>query len=319
MQKTRKQILGIAGLLAVGVMTAVACAMPTPNAAAAEGDHNVDINVTIREGAPRIKINSPLDNSSTLDPTVTTSYTYEDVVRVETHLIYTDDSGKEIDTIIDTFVPTEKYGTRSFPTDLSSLGYRDYRIKTVGYSNGGTAREDTVSFNYRAIKADFDRGVNEKNDPILSVEANADVEKVQVQVYGKDGKPLFVNKDGKEVPVVINRSAIDPTTGKFTVALPFGEYGAADGEYTAVIVAYNAKDDIISMVTLPVKYSKTGSTGGDGTTTPGQVTPETPNTGSTIFGSLTRIDYIITAIVAFMVAAGFAVFLVMRNRKHQNQ
>lgn len=316
MQKTRKQILGIAGLLAVGVMTAIACAMPAPNAAAI-GDSKVDVNVTIREGAPRVKLESPLNDSSSIDPNTSVVYSFEDVVRVETHLIYTDDSGAVIDTIIDSYTPTEKYGTRSFSTDLSSLGYREYRIKTVGYSNAGTTREDTVSFNYRAIKADFDRGVTANNDPILSVESNADVEKVQVQVYDKDGKPLFV-KDGKEVPILLNRSSIDPTTGKMTVALPFGEYGAADGEYTAVIVAYNKADDIISMVTLPVKYSRNGTGTGDGSTNPGQVTPETPNTGSTLFGGLTRIDYIITALVAFVVAAGFAVFLVSRRNQRQN-
>ncbi len=311
MQKTKKQILGIAGLAAVGIMTTIAYAMPAPGAAAIEGS-TVNVNVTIGEGDTRVAILNPLDGSDFIDPDLEVKSSYEDSSKIEYYLTYTNDSGAEVQTNVETFTPSQQIGEHSFNLNLAPYGYRAFKLRAVAYGNGGTTREDTVSFNYRAIQANFDRGAKDNGDPILSVKANSQVAKIRVQAYHKDGRPLFVNADGQEEPLILDASAIDPNTGEFIIDLPFERYGADTDEYTTVISAYNAADQMISMVTLGVNYTVGGNDGGSGSTT-----PNTPNTGSTLFSDLniSRLDYILTGLVAFGAVAGFAIYLV--NRKNR--
>lgn len=305
MQKTKKQILGIAGLLAVGVMTTIACSLPAPDAAAvnASSAGDVNINVNINEGNTRITLLSPLDNSAFVNPNAEVSSSYEDATKLEYYLSYTKDDGTEEEVNVEsTFVHTQTSGTHTFNLDLSPYGYRQFKLRAVAYGSSNATREDTVAFDYRALIADFE-GTDKNGNPILDAEVSSEVEKLRVQVYDNDGKPLFVNADGQEEPVMLSRSDIDPATGKITSALPFGKYGAGAGEYTAVISAYNADDSIISMVTLDVKYAIE--------------TPDTPNTGSALFGGLniSRLDYLLTGLIAFGIAAGFAIYLVQRKNR----
>ncbi len=306
MQKTKKQILGIAGLLAVGVMTTIACSLPAPDAAAIDASSagDVNINVNIQEGNTRIQLVKPLDGSAFVDSSIEVSSNYEDASKLEYYLSYTKDDGTEEEVNVrNQFVQSGTSGTDTFTLDLNPYGYRKLKLRAVAYGAGSTTREDSVAFDYSAIIANF-QGIDKNGDPILNTEVSEKVEQVRVQVYDKNGKPLFVNANGQEEPVLLNRSAIDPATGKNIIsALPFGKYGAAPGEYTAVISAYDASSNIISMVTLDTKYAIE--------------TPDTPNTGSTLFGNLniSRLDYLLTGLIAFGIAAGFAVYLVQRKNR----
>lgn len=317
MQKTKKQLLGLAGLATVAIMTAVACAMPAPGAAAVDhgyecdsaetgnecattGD-SVNLNVTVREGNYNARFVKPRDNSVTTDKIVDVEIAYDQVDRIETLIEYKNDAGDTVNQVINTYSPTDEYGTHTFQinTETFSDSDRDYKLTVRAYNAYGGMREDVVTFKYRAVAAEI-KGNAENGDPNLEVSINEDVEKISVLAYDKAGNPLFVDENGKEAPIVLDRSAIDPTTGKILVQLPFEKYGAQPGEYTVTVSAYNADDEIISMVTVPVKYAP--------------ATPETPNTGS-LFGDLniTRVDYILTGLIAFSLVAGFALYLVCRK------
>jgi len=167
-------------------------------------------------------------------------------------------------------------------------------------------REDTVAFNYTAIEAVHEE-VAANRDPILDITLNGEVSYVLVHAYDRAGKALFVDAEGNAVPLRLNRDDIDPITGHISATLPFEQYGAESGDYTAVVVAYNDADQILSMVTVPIKYL----------TPDDAVIPEIPNTGSLRIGSLniTRLDYLLTGLIAFVLVAGFAVFLVCRKNR----
>lgn len=107
------------------------------------------------------------------------------------------------------------------------------------------------------------------------------------------------------MPVLVNRDDIDPATGLITKVLPFAENEAANGKYTTVVVAYNAKGNIISMVNLDTEYTFINPD-----------LPETPNTGFTIGDlNISKVDYLITGLIVFGVVAGFALYLVYRKSR----
>ncbi len=322
MRKTKKQLLGLAGLAAVGIMTAVAYAMPSPNAAAANeygyecNDNDSDptndcakydsgsqVQVTVTEGNPAISTLHPQDGSTFIDPLVEIATNYSEVTKIDYYLTYVDQNGSTQRVDLNSYSPTETSGIHKFEVDITQYGYGEYTLHSTAHGYNGAVREDTVKFNYRAIRANFTGETADNGDPVLKIESNNDVDKLLVSIYDKSGKPLFVDENGKEVPIKLDRDDIDPTTGEVLVTLPFEQYGAPAGEYTAVVVAYNDKDAIISMVTATTDYKF--------------ITPEVPDTGSNFFGDLniTRVDYLITGLIVFGMVAGFALYLVCRKSK----
>lgn len=311
MQKTKKQLLGFAGLAIVGIMTAVAYAMPAPGAAAAEGDSASDdgqttINVQVTEGNPSGFTLRPSDGSETVNPVISVETSFSQVKKIEYTLSYVDDDGKVqyIDMTPYTFTPTTDSGIHKFDIDVSTYGYREYTLSTsvLGFDN--VPREtDTVKFSYSATVVDVNQGMADNHDPILGIQISQDVDHVNVIVYDKNGNPAFVDENGKPVTITLKRSDIDPTTGKLLVQLPFEKYGAKAGTYTAVVSAYDSSNKLLSMRTVQIEYKP--------------VTPETPNTGMLSIAGLniSGADYLITGLVAFAVAAGFALFLVYRKSR----
>ncbi len=304
MQKTKKQLLGFAGLAAVGIMTAVAYAMP---AAAAEdvprGSGDVNVQVQVYDSKGMAKIISPSDRSVFVEPNVPITYQYEGVTKVETYIG---------DKLIDTFVPESDQAVGTHTIDFSVLSISDeeadYTVKTVATSVYGTTREDIVTFSYRAVSAEFKKTPASNGDPIIDIEVNSEVAQVAVNVYNKAGDPLFVDKDGKEVPIILSRDDIDPVTGKITKILPFADYNAANGPYTAVVIARNAAGNYISMVTLDTVYTLVKPVDPN--------LPDTPNTGFTIGDlNISRVDYLITGLIVFGVVSMFALYLVYRKSR----
>ena len=80
MKKTKKQLLGLAGLAAVGIMTAVAYGMPAPDASAID---NTTVNVQVSEGAPSNIFVSPRDGSETANAKVNVVTNYSQAKRLE--------------------------------------------------------------------------------------------------------------------------------------------------------------------------------------------------------------------------------------------
>lgn len=301
MKKTKKQILGIAGLAAVGVMTAVAYGMPVPGAAAKEAD--TEVHVVVSEGTPSSVIASPSDGSETAKGTIEVVTNYSQAKRLEFFLSYKDASGSTVRVDLPSYTPTADAGTYKFSLDVTPYGFGEYELHTlvVGY-DGVTRETDAVSFSYRAAVVEPETGKTEGGDPTIGVEISDDTEKVIVTIFDKDGNPV-TGKDGKPVEIELDRSDIDPSTGKILVDLPFEELGIPAGDYTAVVSAYDKDGKLISVSHVGFGYTP--------------VTPDTPNTGMLSIGDLniSRIDYLVTGLIAFAVAAGFAVALVYRRSR----
>lgn len=317
MRKTKKQLLGLAGLAAVAFLTAVACTIPTPAAAAEKeppvDNSNVTVQVLVVPDAPFAQTTSPLNESETVDgtPKVTTIYSEVETVYYKLYHYNTQtkeyepvDLGEHAEHSFD--YESDRGGTWEFELNLGE-NFGQYKLETYvdGYDGTKNLATDTIIFYYRALLANLDKGTEANGDPILTVEPNAAVDKVAVNVYDEDGNPLFVDKDGKEVTIWLNRSDIDPETGEIVTPLPFEKYGAKTGKYSIVVTGYNSSDAIVGMVVLPFNYVRKDPNA-----------PETPNTGSLLSSlNISRADYLITGLLVFGLVIGFAMFLLFRKSR----
>lgn len=331
MRKTKKQLLGLAGLLAVGVMTAVAYSMPAPDAAAASEDgvytcdnndpdnpcpsksEGVNLQVLVTSPNTSMKIIKPQDKTITVGSSVPMEVIFSESNSLEFYLTRQSD-GQRID--LPGYTTTQPSGTYSSSIDTTGLAFGEYLFHAVAHGNNAATADDTSSFEYRAITAAFE-GNKENGDPILGINLNEKVNKVSVQIYNKKGEPLFVDANGNETPLLMDRNDIDPTTGKITATMPFKHYDADTGDYTATVTAYNNNDEVISMVTAATYYTNPERPV-DPTKPVDPSTPDVPNTGILRIGNLniTRLDYLLTGLIAFGVAACFALYLVFR-KKHR--
>lgn len=315
MQKTKKQLLGFAGLAAVGIMTAVAYAMP---AAAAEevppsADGDVNISVTILRGRATGYLINPADKSTIMKGGDIT-YAYEEVSKVEVKVErLTNDGYKEVFSEEYPYDPTT-HGTNSVPmSEIPGFGESeaDYKVTLEFYdAQGQYANEDTSTFKYRFMKADIAKQPATNGDPILNVDINDAIDSVRVYIY-RGAEPL-VDKDGKQVYVDLTRDDIDPTTGRITTVLPFAENDANDGSYAIVVEAYEgtpSEGRLLSMVTLDTDYKLIKPADPN--------LPETPPNTGFVIGDLniSRIDYLITGLIVFGMVAGFALYLVHRKSR----
>lgn len=301
MKKTKKQLLGLAGLAAVGIMTAVAYGMPAPDASATEQDTTVKVQIS--EGAPSNVFASPRDGSETANAKVNVVTNYSQAKRLDFYLTYKDQNGDMQTVLVKSWAPTDDAGTYSFELDVTPYGFGEFAIHTsvVGYDN--VAREtDTVTFTYNAAVVDPEPGKTENGDTVIDVEFSQDTERIVLAIFDKNGNPLK-DKNGNPVTINLNRSDIDPATGKVSVTIPFSEYGAKAGIYTGVVSAYDKNDSLLTMFTFEIEYAP--------------ITPDTPNTGMLSIGNLniSRVDYLITGIIAFAVAAGAAFLLIFRRSR----
>lgn len=303
MQKTKKHFLGMVGLALVALLTLVAYGLPSPEASAAE-EGNVDVQVVVGEPNMNNRINAPRDGDIVVKPDLEISSSYSQASKIEYFLTYSNADGQEVRVPVGSFTPTENSGVNTFTVNLDGYGgFNNYRLTSVAYGNNGAQREDTVAFAYRAINVYYN-GLNDNEDPQLKAEVNEKVDKIQVQVYDKDNNPVFVDENGVEHPIIVDKSAIDPETGELLIDLPFKEYGVPEGDYRAVVVTYDENDVILSIDTVPFTYKLRGST------------PEVPNTGSMLENlNISRLDYLLTGLIAFGAVAGFAIYLICRKNR----
>ncbi len=316
MQKTKKQLLGFAGLAAVGIMTAVAYAMP---AAAAEdvppsADGDVNISVTILRGKATGYLISPADQSTIMGSSDIT-YAYEEVSAVEVIVerLTKDGYEKVLDKKYDNYDPTT-HGTSSVPmSEIAGFGESesDYKVTLKFYdAQGQYANEDTSTFKYRFMKADIAKQPASNGDPILNVEINDAIDSVRVYIY-RGTEPL-TDKDDNQVFVDLTRDDIDPATGKITTVLPFADNNANDGSYAIVVEGYEgtpSEGRLLSMITLDADYKLIKPTDPN--------LPETPPNTGFVIGNLniSRVDYLITGLIVFGTVASFALYLVYRKSR----
>lgn len=334
MQKRKKQLLGLVGLAIVVGMTAVACTLPAPGAMAADegagtsgagseavnqGEcpddascNGVGIKVVVGEqtkpptSSASVNINLPSSNTSVYDSDVRISFGYANTTpgRLVATLRRADGS------TIDVPIPADSCsgGVCSFdfhiPDEFKAVqgeGAMNYYL-TVADVSGYTLGDNNVMFIYRAAQMTSEDKYDEKENPIVNVILSDQVTNAIIQVYDKDNNPVFV-KDGKEVPMTLDVKKFHNGNIGAEIALLMQEFGAKPGRYTAVLVARNAKGEIISLNTAKVGYR----------------VPEIPDTGINMLNNLniSTADYVVTGMIAFGTVTLFAIFLIVRRNKER--
>lgn len=335
MRKTKKQLLGLAGLGIVGIMTAVAYSMPSPDAAAVSGYSNgfecdndqpgnecvtvgedTKVQVTVLKGNLANNFTSPKNGETFLNSNIEVVSSFEKANRIDYTITYKDDAGKEVTEDLPSYTPADPATELShrFTLDASKYGYGAITLRSVAHGNNGATQEDTVTFNYEAIIAKLEDQPAKNGDPRLNltIAPDGEVDSVYVYVYGKDGKPLFTDDKGNAVPVPLKKSDFD-ANGNLIRALPFEQYKARNGEYNAVIMAQDVDGELLSMVNLPITYKYI-----DPSAPVDPDTPEIPDAGFAGFLeglNITRLDYLLTGLIAFALVAGFALYLVYRKSR----
>lgn len=303
MQIRKKHLLGFVGLAVVAVMTVVAIALPNDDASAVGGNASVNIKVTVVDpGEYTLSISEPKSGQLQTGDKVKTAVVLNNVYGVKQYLykINSDGTrGKRYD------LPDiqQSSGTYEGEIDMSIVdGYGTYEYVVEGISAGVAVAPDSVKFEYRAASLTSDGETDKNENPIVNISVNGTVERGEIQVYDAAGKPMFVNAEGKEEPVTFTRGDID-ANGHLKLMLPFKKYGLKPGTYTVFMTAYNRNGDTVSMNTVEIKYA------------PKNI--DVPDAGSLIFGNLniSRIDYLLTGIIAFGAVAGFAIYLIYRKNR----
>lgn len=332
MRKTKKQLLGLVCLAAVALMTAFAISLPAPDAAAAEDDeavatseNNAQVQVTVFEDkSASVRIQSPRNGEEFTTNVIPVSILYTKAKKLE--ISYVDGKGNPQ---VQTYeVPESEFEQGIYNTQIVLDDYINdpTTLKVTLYGNNGTTLEDYVQFTYRAIAVSEGTTDPETGNPSFDVTISDDVDHIQIQVYNeKTGDPVFIDKEGKDTPLLITRDKINLDTGEVEITLPdgstfMGKYDAvtnkiniefpfdklklSEGTYRAIFIAYDVNDKIISMNQSTFTYKPT--------------TPKLPDTGS-IFNNLniSQADYLVTGLIAFGLAAGFAMLLIFR-RNHRN-
>lgn len=320
MKGKQKQLLGFFGLSLVTAMTAVAYSLPAPGAAAQ--DLNVSVTVTAENGSARVI--SPENNAVLTGRTTDVAISYNKVRSVATVVTCVDTESKEQvfnETRNATLTEVTGVHKESY-TVPESLGNVTCSAKITATGLDGETYYDGVSFSFRAmnipnpgtpddpIKPPVQPGeepcegpncgkFDDNNNPIVDVVVSDDVETVYVQVYDGDNNPVFVDKNGKAVPIETTRDAFKD--GKFALTLPMSSYNAKAGKYVAVLTAYNGKGEVVSTNNYWFEYMPK---------------VETPGTGSILADlNLSRADYLLTGLVAFGLVAGFATYLIFRKSR----
>lgn len=326
MQKRKKQLLGLAGLVLVGAMTAVACALPSPGASAVDDSDKTDgigIKVTVGEeqstSQPSVNISSVAGESTnrepnnpiiTTDKKVSISLSYRRATSVTVQV--KDVKGNVIATAVCENVSfSESSQTCNTSVDLTD----EYINKNIREGDNlvveavaerqdtGVRQSDTYSFIYRsAYIYTKDEHDQEAKNPIIYAVANSDIKYAFLEAFDANGNKVVL----KEV-IEFSYADIDPVTGLYKITLPFKENNLPAGKYTVVMMAYGSttpsEGSLLSVSTITVVYDPEG------------VLP--PDTGSRFLGDLniSQADYILTGLVAFGLVTMFAVFLIVRRNK----
>lgn len=318
MKRKTKRLLGVFGLAAVMVTTAIAYALPTPEAHAEEStDANVTIQVKVVGPGETAQLVSPANGAVIKSNIVPVEYTYQRMKVVYVNLSCDSKSRAAGDPIVvhTQNVPADNDYTGSFKTNinLNDWGIQadaTCRLFLTGKGvNDTDVRDEGVQFEYRAMKVDIPTTgdgdeekpvTDEKGDPEVTIGVRDDVYSLLLQVYNEAGKPVFV-KDGKEEPILVSRDKFDGDS--YTLNLPMSKYGAKTGWYELVAIAYGQDGkEVISMNTYRFYYD------------PG--TPNVPGAGTVMDNlNISRVDYVVTGLIAFGAVAMFGIYLVARKSR----
>lgn len=290
MSRVCKKIIGLFGLATVIGITAVASGIPPVQNDASAASGNVNIEFRVYDANFEAQILSPADGSTYFsDDGVTARINYSNASTLNVYMTYPD--GTRI--LVDGLSLGDASGTVDVTLPVTPGEYGNYILEVEGTDLGGsTVSGGTVTFAYRALT------IESIEEDTIGVNYGSTVCRVGFQVYR-------VTDTNRENPLLDPEYIVDaPQQGG---ALPnfletqipgFAELGP--DEFEVVATAYDCSDNAIDS---------------DSTTAEGILAP--PTTGAiSIFGvTISRIDYIITGLAAFVLITIFALFLLRRQKK----
>lgn len=269
MLRQRKQLLGLAGLALVGIMTAVACVISAPDADAVSksGDVNVRVQVANPGTVPVVQIKdfTVANTDSVFRKVFKVNVSY---LRTTDLRVYLKNNGSaslgdasgaavyainpdaeagelQIDTTVCNVQYSETEQTCELTYDLSDAEGQFYVPGTLFSTravalNGGveSMADDQLGFTYRdAYLMKYDGSTVLNGDPVMEAILSKGVGFAAIEVFDKDGNvvPIPANKtiDGKDY-YALDLSQKKGDSLKF--ALPLWEAGAETGDYKVVLI-----------------------------------------------------------------------------------
>ncbi len=306
MKQRKKQLLGVLGLVAVMVMTAVAYALPTYAESA-----DTTVQVTVNGPGRSITIMSPQDgetiavNASDGHISLNAKVNQEQVRKIQYLMVCTNEAGVESKAEAESLI-TELSGSDEVTLTVpASAGNSDCTLKAHGFDdNGIEIASDQVSFSFRAMSVVFTGKYDEFGNPEVLLTMAGSVDHVVLQVHDKKGNPIFVSKDGTSEAIEITKdkfTVLDNGNLSYSLFLPMNKYDAPSGSYDLVSVAYNADGSISSMNVNDFYYDREAA--------------GVPSAGSVMKDlNISRADFVLTSLVIFTAVSGFALYLIFRKR-----
>ncbi|MBR3236221.1 hypothetical protein IKF92_00865 [Candidatus Saccharibacteria bacterium] len=313
MEKTKKKIFGLLGLLLVAAITVFAAFLPGPEAAATS--EVVDtVQIRVIGGQPNVEIVGDLKKEKVVtSPEQGVTVDYDNLNHITVTLKYTDKDGAEHTfTLVDQDLD---YGASSMPINLDlsqgSFGYGDYVLTVEGRGDGGASDVAGITFSYIPVKAEV---VEDEKSGDVTVELDYDpdtgspedegkVKEIGINIYDEDGNLM------EPSPIIVEAPAD-------SVDLPFGDYNYPSGKYTIEVIARDRDGNVLYEImrfdydykAIPVPHS-----GGDD----GGKSAGSPDTGGLFKGlNISRSDYLITGLTIFLIVGiGSTIYIVKRDQK----
>jgi len=327
-KKLNKPLLGFISLIAVIIMTVIAYYIPSEDVAATEGSPMTDtLKVVVYDQYPSVSIEAPSNGDSQANSVLAIDVFYENIDYIDFKLTYSDEDGNPIEISLPRFIPSDlddvysiASGDDTVEIDLGALNirYQNYTLSASAHSPIGYD-EDSVEFSYIPGKAIQSTETEENGDPILYIEHDKGVEKLEIMVYDKDGKPIM------NEPLVINIPS-PYNAGKEKVVLPLGRYGLQPDDYYVGITSYKhvqATDEngdllydedgnpIMTLIKIDAPAALFGIS------YEGMKAINAPNTGQMLASlNIAKSDYLITLSIV-MALACFVGFYSVYKTKHR--
>lgn len=307
----KKKLVGLVGLALVVLMTIFAYFLP--GEAKAADTHTDVIRVTVYDQYPSVTINEPENESVTVSPEVEIGFDYENSQTVKMTLSYQDEEGNTQTIELPDYTPSDLDPTFNYASgndtvtlDLTDYGltYGRYILTLETISAVGSDTQST-EFYYLPAKSTQTGTSEENNDPIVNVEYDQGVEKIEIIPVDENGDPLFDEPIIIEVPEPFD-------AGSEEVIIPFSSYGIESGDYHLIINAYSKNEETGEYERIPaptvlfeVSYTQPEA-------------PAIPNTGRLLSNlDVSSSDLMITSLVVFSFAV--LVAFIILNRKENDR
>ncbi len=320
MKKTRKRFFGCLGLGAVTAMTAVAVALPSPQASAIT---TITDNLTVRVvGIEPVIENITIFDSdgtelhqkdSTLDPNLTFTTPYNNGVAVIHYSLtytFTNADGTDsvtFDPLMDDYETGYTSGVVSKPLDLSderfningTHGYGHYVLTVTGENVDGVTGEKSFEFYYAPFLSTAEQNDDTGDIDITITDIDTDsVDTIDVYVNGELVGTITVDDN----EIVYNYTPDDTSV---------------EQDFVITLVANNSNGDPIfisdemNVHYVPLTVPDTGP----------DVNPDDGGAGSPDTGGLfhnlniSQEDYLVTGLIAFFIVGIVGFGIVARGRK----